>query len=273
MADGLGLIVEDCGHLELLNSLNQVPTTFGAADRRALPKQWWPPLIVENQGRTNSCAGHTSALASSHSNFVQTGEVVRFSRRFAYVTAQAEGGFSGRDGGTSIQSLLDAQKKYGDCLEVTDPFTEHYNPNWSSEAEAQAAKHRHRGDSPYDLRDWDQAIEWLTDRRCILMGTLWVTGQDGCRGIEDRATGSSGQRRGYHARLLVGWDTLDGELSPRVQNSHGEQWADGGRATITHSLWDWWLRDPNFVCVGFNEIGEVAPTRRSWKYSRAGDKC
>jgi hypothetical protein len=273
MADGLGLLVEDCGHLELLNSLNTVPVTFGAVDRRSLPKRWWPPLIVENQGRTNSCGGHTSALASSHANYVQTGQVVRFSRRFAYVTAQHLGGFSGRDGGTSIESLIRAQTQFGDCLEVDDPFTEAYNPGWSDEAAAHAAKHKHRGDIPYDLRDWDKAIEWLTDRRSILMGTLWTTGQDVCRGIEDRSVGTSGKRRGYHARLAVGWDTSEGEICPRIQNSHGEQWADGGRSTVTPDLWEWWCRDPYFVCIGFNEIGEVEPVRRSWRFSRAGDSC
>lgn len=275
MADssGLGLLVEDCGHLETINSLNRVPTTFGAVDRRTLPKRWWPPLIVESQGMTNSCAGHTSALASSHSNFVTTGDVVRFSRRFAYVTAQSVGGFSGRDQGTSIASLLEAQETFGCCTEVDDPFTERYSPRWSAEAANHAANHKHHGDVPYDLRDWDQAIEWLTDRRCILMGTLWTTGQDGCNGIEDRHTGSSGSRRGYHARLLMGWDTIDGELAPKCQNSHGQDWGDGGRSTIARDLWDWWLKDPNFVCIGFNAIDEIEPKRRSWKYSHAGDRC
>lgn len=273
MSDGLGLLVDNCKHVETIASLNKVLVTFGAADRSNLPPEWSPPLFVESQGMTNSCAGHTSALASSHANYVTTGEVVRFSRRFAYVTAQVCGGFNGRDQGTSIASLLRAQQEYGCCLEEDDPFTERYRGSWDDPAARKAAQHKHHGDAPYDLRDWDRAIDWLTDRRCILMGTRWYSGQDQCTGVEDKHCGSLGQFRGYHARLLIGWATLSNMLCPKVQNSHGRQWGKDGKADITPDLWEWWQRDPNFVCIGFNRIDEVEPKRRSWTYSKVGDTC
>lgn len=274
MSEGLGLLVEDCGHAEFLGSVQSPPAIFGAVDLDSIPKSWFPPLIVESQGSTNSCAGHTSALASSHANYVATGEVVRFSRRFAYITAQSEGGFIGSDQGTSIESLRNAQDRYGCCLEVDDPFTTQYRPTWSQDAAKHAAKHKHHGDAPYDLRDWDRAVDWATDKRCILIGTRWQSGQDSCGAIEDIRTVKSGVFRGYHARLIVGWDRVSrAELGLKCQNSHSERWADGGRSTITREAWEWWLRDPNFCAIGFNAIDEVEPQRRSWKKSTVGDVC
>jgi hypothetical protein len=270
----LGLIVDDCGHQEFLGKTRKLPTAFSAKGLDDAPPAWFPPLIVEFQGNTNSCAGHTSALASSHANYVKTGEIIRFSRRFAYVTAQAEGGFSGRDQGTSIESLRQAQGKYGCCLEVDDPFTERYNSGWARGAADLAALHRHHGDAPYDLRDWDLAMSWLTDRRPILIGTKWYSGQDSCGAVEDLRTVRSGKFRGYHARLLVGWDRVSrAEAGLKCQNSHGDQWADRGRSTIARDAWEWWADDPNFCAIGFNTIDEVEPQRRSWKNSKVGDVC
>lgn len=274
MSEGLGLVVDDCGHAEFLENMRTPPVTFGAADLDGIAASWFPPLIVESQESTNSCAGHTSALASSHANYVETGEVIRFSRRFAYITAQAEGGFIGRDQGTSIESLRAAQEKYGCCLETDDPFSTIYTPEWTKKAASRAAEHKHHGEAPYDLRDWDRAVDWVTDKRCILIGTRWYSGQDSCGAIEDLRTVRSGVFRGYHARLIVGWDRVSrAELGLKCQNSHSDQWADRGRSTITRDAWEWWLRDPNFCAIGFNAIDEVEPQRRSWKKSTAGDVC
>jgi hypothetical protein len=269
--EGLGLVIDD-RHQPTINSFAAVPVTFGATPAD-VPPRWVPPLIVESQGRTNSCAGHSEALACSHANYVATGEVIRFSRRFAYLTAQKEGGFSGRDGGTSILSTLLAATKYGCCREATCPFQEAYSTRIAQECYTEAANHRHHGETRYDCRDWDTAIAWLTDRRAIIIGTKWTSAQQGCNGIESLAVGSSGSFRGYHARTLIGWDTLDGMLVPVVQNSHGQQWADHGRAKITRDLWAWWLRDPNTFALGFNRIDEIEPVRRDWSESKPGDAC
>ena len=268
---GLGLLIDD-KHEATINSFREVPVAFGAAPGD-LPPKWVPPLIIESQGNTNSCAGHSEALACAHANYVATGEVKRFSRRFAYITAQARGGFLGRDGGTSITSTLDAASADGCCLESTCPFVNAYDTHISTAARAEAAKHRHHGETRYDCRQLATAISWLTDKRCIVIGTRWHGGQDQCSGIEDRNCGTSGRFRGYHARLLVGWDTHSGTLVPVCQNSHGSQWANEGRSIITPDLWEWWQQDPYFFALGFNRIDEVEPARRDWKESRPGDTC
>lgn len=271
MSGELGLIIDD-KHEQTINSLAQVPVTFGAS-ADDLPDEWFPPLYVENQGSTSSCAGHAEALACAHANFTITGDVKRFSRWFAYITAQARGGFLGRDAGTSITSTLQAATQDGCCLESTQPFTGSYSTQLSSAARQEAAQHKHHGDTAYDCRDWNTAINWLTDKRPIIIGTKWYSGQDACTGIEDKHCGSSGAFRGYHARTLVGFKKHSGTHCPKCQNSHSERWADCGRSVITPDLWDWWCKDPNFCALGFNRIDEIEPTRRSWSQSKPGDVC
>lgn len=271
MNDGLGLLVENCNHIETLAGLSQIPVTFGVIPSD-LPSEWVPPLAVESQGRTNSCVGHSEAIACAHANYVKTREVVRFSRWFAYITAQKAGGFFGRDQGTSVQSALVAATNTGCCLESDCPFPNDYNTSISSNAYTVAARHKHHGSTAYDCRDWDRMLQWITDRRSVIIGTKWYAGQDACKGVETRAT-SSGAFRGYHARTLVGWKTVSGMIVPVVQNSHGTQWGIGGRAPVTRDQWEFWRQDPNFAAFGYNEIDEVQPARRSWIESRPGDKC
>lgn len=228
--------------------------------------------VAEGVG-VHNCAGHAEALACSHANFVATGEVLRFSRRFAYITAQKRGGFSG-DSGTSITSTLEAATNDGVCRETACPFQEEYSQNLSPAAYAEAKQHRHHGDTAYDCRDWNTALAWLTDAqpRCIIIGTKWFSGQDECNGVED-ADCSTGRFRGYHARLLCGWDTYQNELCPVVQNSHGTRWGSGGRAIITPDQWAFWSKDANFFALGFNRIDEIEPQRKSWSESKPGDVC
>ena len=264
--DGLGLLIDDT----LDATLTAVPVAF-AAPPADVPPRWVPPLVVESQQQTSSCAGHAEALACSHANYVETGEVIRFSRWFAYITAQKIGGFFGRDGGTSITSTLQAATTNGCCLEATLPFPGRYDTAISAKAYDEASRHKHHGEMRFDLRDFEALMAWITDRRCCIIGTRWYDWQSQCAGIESKKIGTSGQFRGYHARLISGWDTHDGELVPVVQNSHGSNWGKHGRAMILRELWDTWRCDANFFALGFNEIDEVEPARRDWSESKPGD--
>lgn len=267
----LGLIIDDAT-LQFVCESQQVPVAFGADED--VESSWEPPLIVESQGSTNSCVGHSIALAASHANYVATSEVLRFSRRFGYITSQMESGqYLGADQGTSIQSSLQAATKYGCCLEATCPFQERYSTQLPKEAYEEAAKHKHQGETRYDCRDWNTAINWITDKRCIVIGTQWYSGQGSCSGIEDKRCGTSGSFRGYHARLLTSWSTHGGMIVPRVQNSHGKSWGSNGTALVLRDLWDFWQKDPNFFALGFSRINEVEPKRRSYKESTPGDAC
>jgi hypothetical protein len=275
MSEGLGLIVED-RDIETINSLTQVPAAF-CASTDDLPDEWIPDLYVEDQLRTSSCAGHAEALLCSHSNFVQTSQVVRFSRKFAYLTAQSEGGYSGRDAGTSISSTLIAATKYGCCTEATFPLDwdgpEDYSSRWTSEAQREAALHRHHGNTAFDLRSWTSMLAWITDKRSAIIGTTWYSGQDSMGWVEDVRSAFSGQYRGLHARAVIGWSKVNGVLCPVVQNSHSKSHGRNGRTVVMPDVWERWCRDPSFCCLGFNEVDEIEPARRSWLTSTAGDTC
>jgi len=260
--EGLGLIISD-DHEATINSFDQVPVSFRAKDLSSLPVSWESPIEPWSQGSTSSCAGHAGAANFTHRQFVETGETVKYSPWFSYITSQRRGGFSGRDGGTSIRSVIDAATLDGDCLESLCLRPSHYSQTLSPDAIKDAAAHKHIG-GVVDLREWDTVIDWLTDKRSAVIGTKWMSGQANVKNIETLALGRSGSFRGYHARALIGWATLGGVISPRVLNSHGSVWGMNGRSTIERELWEWWRRDSNFVALGFTDINERVPQRRPW---------
>jgi hypothetical protein len=271
MDDGLGLIITD-DHEATINSLAELPVAFGAADDSDLPDEWSSPIEAWHQGSTSSCAGHAGAANFTHRQWVETGELIRYSPWYCYLQSQRRGGFFGRDQGTSIKSVIDSATLDGACLESLCLRPERYSTKISEQAIADAVRHKHHG-KPIDLREWQRMIDWLTDRRSVVIGTKWMSGQSSFKGIETKAIGSSGSFRGYHARALIGYEKARGEILPNCLNSHGRQWANNGRALLEHELWDWWLRDPNFVALGFTDIDERTPARRDWSQSRAGDSC
>lgn len=269
--DGLGLIITD-DHEATINSLASLPVAFGSPERDSLPDEWMSPLEAWNQGSTSSCAGHAGAANFTHRQWVETGVIIKYSPWFCYLRSQKRGGFFGKDGGTSIKSVIDSATLDGDCLEKLCPRPDRYDTHISEQAISDAAAHKHHGD-PIDLRDWQRMIDWLTDRRSIVIGTKWMSGQRGCDGTETKQVGSSGRFLGYHARALIGFRKVHGLILPIVLNSHGKQWGANGRAVITPELWDWWRGDSNFVALGFTDIDEREPARRDWSQSKVGDSC
>lgn len=260
--EGLGLIISE-DHEATINSFEGVPVSFRATESSNVPDAWESPLEAWNQQQTSSCAGHAGAANFTHRQFVETGECVKYSPWFSYITSQRRGGFSGRDGGTSIRSVIAAATEDGCCLESLCPRPSHYSQTLGADAIKDAAAHRHIG-GVVDLREWETVMAWLTDLRSVVIGTKWMSGQRGIRSVETKAQGASGSFLGYHARALIGWATINGSRSPRVLNSHGSVWGTNGRATIERELWEWWRRDPNFVALGFTDIAERIPQRRDW---------
>ena len=259
--EGLGLIISD-DHIETINSFDVVPVSFKAKDLTGLPAAWESPIEAMNQQQSNACAGYAGAANFNHRQFVETGECIKYSPWFSYITSQKRSDrFFGKDGGTSIRSVIDAATNDGCCLESACSRPSRYNTMLSQEATRDAAEHKHIG-GVVDLRDWDTVIDWLTDRRSVVIGTKWYSMQSNVRDIETKSLGSGGSFRGYHARALIGWATINGVISPRVLNSHGASWGENGRATIERDLWGWWERDANFFALGFTDINERIPARR-----------
>lgn len=259
---GLGLVI-DGTHVETINSFAVPPALFRAIDLSVLPPKFESPIKVWFQGSTNSCAGHAGAAAMSDAQWVASGEEIRHSPWFCYLESQRAGGFFGRDGGTSIRSVLMSLAAKGCCLESLLPRPNRYDTHISREAADDAAAHRTLGETNVDLRQWDDAIAWLTDFRPIVIGTKWHSGQRNNRGIETLNVASGGSFLGYHARELFGWETVEGVIVPRCRNSHGEAWGQRGFSAVTRDTWEWWRKDANFFALGFARINERI-VRRDW---------
>lgn len=259
---GLGLIISD-DHEATINSLAQVPAAFCAVEAGEHPDAFESPIEPWNQARTSSCAGHAGAANFTHRQWVETGEVITFSPWFSYVTSQKRGGFFGRDGGTSIRSVIDAATLDGCCLEALCRRPDHYDTTLTADAITDASRHKHLGQA-VDLRDWDTMLAWLLDRRSVVIGTTWYSGQSGVANVEMLSQAKGGSFRGYHARALIGFRQLDGATVPVVLNSHGAGWGKNGRALIARETWDWWRKDAKFVALGFTDIDERIPKRRAW---------
>jgi hypothetical protein len=257
----LGLIITP-DHEDTINALAQVPAAFCAA-AGDVPDEWQSPIKPWHQGATSSCAGHAGAANFTHRQFVETGELVRYSPWFSYLSAQKRGGFFGRDGGTSIKSVIDAATLDGCCLESLCPRPNHYVTTLLPDALNDAAQHKHLG-AAVDLRDWETMLSWLFDRRSVVIGTTWYSGQANVENVEMLSQARGGSFRGYHARALIGWRKLDGGASPVVLNSHGKEWGQNGRALIARETWEWWRKNANFVALGFTDITERLPKRRDW---------
>lgn len=271
MSDGLGLILSD-DHEETINSFDSLPTAFGAVDIDSLPSEWSSPVQAWNQGATSSCCGHAGAANFTHRQWVETGDLIRFSPWYSYLTSQRIGGFFGRDAGTSIKSVIDAATQKGCCLESLCPRPDRYSTVISQAAIEDAATSKHMG-AIIDLRNWQSMIDWITDRRSMIIGTRWMSTQRACTGEETKRVGSGGSFLGNHARAGLGFVVRNGEVLPKILNSHGTQWGKQGWSIVHRELWDWWISDSSFCALGFTDITEREPARRSWATSSPGDSC
>lgn len=253
---GLGLILTP-DHESFVNSFSKLPAAFCAAGDPVPDFQ--SPVPVFNQSGTSSCAGHAGAANFIHRQYVETGDVIKFSPWYSYITSQKRGGFFGRDGGTSIRSVVDAATLDGCCLESLCKRPDRYDTNLSREAVSDAAEHKHLGEV-VDLRDVNSLMSWLYDFRSAIIGTKWLSGQSSVRDRETLRHANGGSFQGYHARALIGHKGG----CPVVLNSHGSSWGVDGRAVLDLDVIEHWLRDPNYVCLGFTDINERVPKRRDF---------
>lgn len=261
MTLGLGLLV-DRTHAETIAALAPPPVSFGA-DVQDVP-DFESPIPVLNQLRSSSCVGHSGAANFCHRQWVETGEIVRFSPWFSYITAQKRGGYLGEDGGTSVKSAIDAATLDGCCLESQcklppgyDRSNRCYDSRLSQEAISFAASHRHLG-KPVDLRRFEDLMVWLYDLRSAIIGTKWTGGMAEIDGVETVSSIRSGQFLGYHARAITGHR----RKLPVVLNSHGSDWSQNGRAVIDRDAWEEHCKDPNFAAFGFTDFDEILPVRK-----------
>lgn len=255
MSEGLGLVISD-DHVDTVNSFAKLPVSY-CASTEDVP-DFESPIEAWDQNSSNSCAGHSGAACFTHRQWVETGEMIRFSPWYSYITSQKRGGYYGRDEGTSISSVISSATQDGCCREQLCQRPQSYDGRLSQQAVTEAAAHRHIG-TPVDLRDFDELMSWLRDFRCAVVGTRWNSWQSSVKEVETLRLAKGGSFLGYHARAFVGHR----KGLPVVLNSHGKGWGINGKATVEREVFEWWRGDANFVCLGFTDINEIVPKRRN----------
>jgi len=255
----------DDGRLDEFMEINAIefPDSFHAFDssRGFDPRDW---MRIENQSRMGSCQGHSISSCLEHLYYVATGgEIIHFSRLFAYIATQRIDGITG-DRGSTISGGAKLLKEYGLPLEDTVPYRLPYPSSAQrrqilSDENYQKAKDFRARTFVY-IKSFDEAWKWITGGGALSIGISWPVSKD-ARGLVTRFSGGRG---GGHA--IYGGGALTPEMSgfsePVIAwgNSHGENYGDEGWFYTTEKALESMLKSRNYrSCVGFSDMLNVTP--------------
>jgi hypothetical protein len=106
-------------------------------------------VIVEGQGRTNSCGGHAGSTVVEFNRWLECEQLDQRSRWAAYIWGQEECGID-TDSGVQIDGLCRALSSKGLCEDALWKFTGtyHRSPAGGAEALSSASKTRQTAGSP-----------------------------------------------------------------------------------------------------------------------------
>lgn len=191
------------------------------------------------QGRQNSCVGWTLAYAlksyqerteSGASYYTTSGRLDPhkvFSPAFIYNQIN-----NGRDGGCSFITGLNLLSSQGAATWADMPYNEgDFTTRPSATAAARARKYRIDYWRRVNVQDVREVKAQLNAGYPVISGVLSDDGFNNAgRGFVWRA--QTGQRRGAHAILIVGYD--DARHAFKLINSYGDQWGDQGYGWIDY---------------------------------------
>jgi hypothetical protein len=189
------------------------------------PRQWWQ---ISNQGQMGSCQGNALADSAEICHLLQTGEVVQFSRNWAYYCSQKFDGLLGRDQGSTLNGGGKAASQIGFVLESDFPYTDNYRQGLSQfesrydELIQKAALETMYGEVP--LQSYDDIYLFLASLAGpVQIGVLWGVG-NGWEIKQYRAGG------GGHSVIFAGYLKVNGWPKPGLleANSWGPQVGDRG---------------------------------------------
>lgn len=215
------------------------------------PSTWH---VIENQGSQGSCQGHAlSSVVEGCYRIAMRGEVEQFSRHMAYVGGQQFDGIRGDRGGT-LSGGMELVTTKGLCLESTAPYPSRYTPYIPAEAWAEAEKYKIR--SKVWLENYDQLFNYLSSGAGKAeIGLKWTPECSRSTGTIEEYTGLG--RAGGHAVAILGYSRRvdsKGRKYIWLDNSHGKQWANGGRAEVSPAAIDGMLAHPWTSCMGLSDL-------------------
>ncbi len=218
-----------------------------------------PIIAVENQANTSSCVGHAASSCMEGCAWIaarlagdQPPE--QFSRWFAYLAAQRQGGMLGSDNGATISGAAEAMKLVGCCRESTLPFPGRYVKTIPAAAAQEAGQFKARSHTSHG--GYQQVFDFMAGGfGGTVIGIAWTSRLVNSSGVvEVNDVKGNG---GGHALLLWGWSKrvdAQGRHYVWLHNSHGKGWGNGGRAEVSPEAIDYWGRSRNNELIGLSDL-------------------
>jgi hypothetical protein len=161
-----------------------------AAWKSALTEYYWEPPVevdisghwrIENQRGQGACQGEALSASAEICQLLAKGEVIHFSRNFAYLCSQRFDGLLGRDAGSSLSGGSRAAQQIGFVPEDYFPYSDNYRANlskfnaeWDRWVEL-AAPFKMHGDTP--LSTYEDILLWIqSGKGPVQIGIGWSVG-------------------------------------------------------------------------------------------------
>ena len=210
-------------------------------------------IPINDQGPFNSCDGNSVDGCTQGDHLASTGIVVNTSARFAYLAARMKDAeieqrqVDSNDAGATISGGILAARDIGSVLEDDLPYwkfdwntgtAESFSPTIPADVLTKAKKHRVQSITPV-MWQWADMLPLIATHQAFFsIGIYWSLGS-----YDGRAPITSYRRAGMgHALAVFEYEWINGERWPRVRNSHGKNWGDGGTCVMRPDVFDYALR-------------------------------
>lgn len=215
-----------------------------------LDRRW---LRTENQAQQGSCQGHALTDVGEVCYHIATrGQVIQFSRQFAYIRSQIHDGGARGDVGSTLSSGAKVATTEGFCPEELWPYTGKYvtKPSGRTMEECLAAAAAFKLKTVERLRSYDDIFNWLAGG----VGIPWI-------GIQWGSGGHSVSLPGYSKRK-----DKKGRNFLWMHNSWGTSWEHNGWKEIDPATVDAWFKHPYTVVLGGSDmVGDgIKPRPVDW---------
>lgn len=223
-----------CGAIPSLTDVRDFRVAH-AYSAGALPKEFAiselsPMPTAKHQGTTNSCVAHAIATAIEWFSRYQGDEIADFS--VGYIYGNRRNTIS-TEKGMSIRDAVATTCEYGDVVKSLFPYNSEV-PTIIELFEEKADdlyKHGipHRFSSYYRVSADEEIKTALKAYHPVIIGVRWYSDIRVINGVMTTDFAQS-TYKGLHALLVYGWD----ERGWLIQNSHGANWGNGGRAILPY---------------------------------------
>lgn len=221
------------------------------------PRRWH---TIEDQGQIGSCQGNALSTAGEFAYWVASGgQVVQFSRWFAYRATQIIDGIRG-DQGSTIEGGARCAREVGFVPESMVPYPRSYasGVRLTDAHYTEAAKHRMR--STVLMESYEDIYTWLAGGQGVVeIGIMW--GREMDTAVVESFSGRGG---GGHAVVFGGYSRRvdrQGRKYLWLANSWGQRWGNNGYSEVSPSAVEQMIRHRWSVMIGLSDLDGVTPPR------------